>query len=214
MLIGVVIIYNSWFLKMASNIGILQGMDPSHISSLTSEDKVKEIISRLKFIATVKYGEKINVRELFARDNDSVFQRFLRTVRNVGTYIASSENVESKKATLAFIQDTINRTLTLIIAYRSPDDDYKQHISNLLITNLEQSKPGIRNLILTYRGDRKFLSEAEATIQTLEARIKSMHNKGYLEGMTESSFMPHIENSGVYIDCGTTEYDTPDESLL
>ena len=153
------------------NVDIIQEMDPAQIFSMTGDSKVQQVIGRLKFMAKIKHGEKINVRELFVRDNDSVLQRMMRTLRNASTYLSSSEIVESKDATLTFIQDTVNDAITLI-------------------ANLELSKTGIRNLIATYQSDRKFISEAEAVIQTLEARIKSMKNKGYMNGITDLSFMP------------------------
>ena len=173
-----------------ANIDILQEMDPAQIFSLTGDAKVQEVIGRLKFMAKIKHGEKINVRDLFVRDNDSVMQRFLRTIRNATTYLSASEIVESKKATLAFIQSTVNDAITLIAVYRRDKDDFKQSIANIVVENLEASKSGIRNLIATYQSDRMFISESEAVIQTLEARIKNMQQKGYMPGITDESFMP------------------------
>ena len=180
---------------MESNIDILQEMDPAQIFSLTGDAKVQEVIGRLKFMSMIRHGEKINIRELFVRDNDSILQRFLRTIRNVTTFISSSEIVESKDATLAFIQDIVNNAITLIAVYRGEKDKFKQDIANIIVENLENSKGGIRNLIATYQSDRRFISEAEAVIQTLEARIKSMTGKGYMPGITDASFMPIVDAS-------------------
>lgn len=177
---------------MSDNIGILQEMDPAQIFSYTGDTKVQQVIGRLKFMSKIRHGEKINVRELFVRDNDSVLQRMLRTIRNATTYLSASEIVESKAATLSFIQETVNDSITLIAVYRRDPDEFKQNIANIIVQNLESSKSGIRNLIATYQADRKFISEAEAVIQTLEARIGSMRNKGYMAGMTDASFMPTI----------------------
>jgi len=177
-----------------TNIDIIQEMDPAQIFSLNGDNKVQDVIGRLKFISKINKGEKVNVRELFIRDNDSVLQRLLRTVRNATTYISSSEIVESKEATLAFIQETVNNAITLIAVYRRDEDDFKQNIANIIVENLDKSKCGIRNSIATYHYDRKFISEAEAVIQTLEARISSMKKKGYMNGITETSFMPTEED--------------------
>ncbi|KKK67170.1 hypothetical protein LCGC14_2956760, partial [marine sediment metagenome] len=123
---------------------------------------------------------------------DSVVQRLLRTIRNISTFMSSSEIVESKDATLAFIQDTVNMAITLIAVYRRDKDKFKQDIANIIVENLENSKGGIRNLIATYQNDRKFISEAEAVIQTLEVRIKNMTSKGYMPGISDASFMPIV----------------------
>lgn len=171
------------------DIDILQRMDAEQIFSLTNNTKVHEVIGKLKFLAKIKLGEKINVKDLFVRDNDSITQRFLRTVRNWTTYFSASDTVESKEATLAFIQDTVNTALTLIAVYQSESDKYKKNLAELITKNLEESKNGIRNLISTYQNDRRFISEAEAVIQTLEVRIVSMK----IKGLTDSSFMPNID---------------------
>ena len=177
-----------------ANIDILQEMDPAQIFSLTGDTKVQEVIGRLKFMSKIRHGEKINVRDLFVRDNDSVMQRFLRTFKNVTTYISASEIVESKEATLTFIQGTVNEAITLIAVYHRDHDEFKQSIANIIVENLEASKAGIRNLIATYQSDRKFISEVEAVIQTLEVRILSMKKKGYMPGLTEESFMPAVDD--------------------
>lgn len=179
---------------MSRNVDILQEMDPAQIFSMTGDAKVQEVIGRLKFMSKILHGEKINVRELFVRDNDSVMQRVLRTMRNVGTFLSASESVESKQATLDFIQETVNSAITLIAIYRRDNDEFKKNIADIIVNNLEQSKVGIRNLIATYQSDRKFISEAEAVIQTLEVRINSMRQKGYMPGISDASFMPVIVN--------------------
>lgn len=184
-------------------------MDPAQIFTLSGDSKVQEVIGRLKFLSKIRHGEKINSRDLFVRDNDSVVQRFLRTFRNVTTYLSASENVESKESTLAFIQNTINEAITLIAVYRRDSDDFKQSIANIIVNNLESSKVGIRNLIATYQCDRKFISEAEAVIQTLEARITSMKKKGYMNGLTDDSFMPTITDPTI---TGISILDTPAQS--
>ena len=180
---------------MSGNVDILQEMDPAQIFSLTGDATVQEVIGKLKFMSKIQKGEKINVRQLFVRDNDSDIQRLLRTVRNFGAYLLASDVVESKKATLTFIQETVNSAITLIAIYRRDNDDFKKSIADIIVNNLEESKIGIRNLISTYQKDRKFISEAEAVIQTVEARIRSMRDKGYMPGITDASFMPEIQIS-------------------
>lgn len=167
-------------------------MDNAQTFSLTGDAKVQEVIGKLKFLAKIKQGEKINVRGLFVRDNDSIAQRFLRTVHNLCTWISASETVESKDATLVFIQDTVNCAITLIGIYNNDTDVFKKQIAKLIVINLENSKSGIGNLILTYKSDRRFISDAEAVIETLEARINSMKISGLMVEMTDKSFMPQL----------------------
>lgn len=175
------------------NIDILQEMDPAQIFSFTGDSNVQEVIGHLKFMSKIKQGEKIDTRNLFVRDNDSMIQRFFRTVKNAGAYVLSSEVVESKNATLSFIQNTVNDAINLISIYRRDQNEFRQSIADIIVQNLEMSKIGIRNLIATYQYDRKFISDAEAVIQTVEARISSLKKQGYMSGISEESFMPNVD---------------------
>jgi len=170
-------------------------MDTAQIFSLTGDEKVQDVIGRLKFISKIKSGEKLNVRELFVRDNDSVLQRVIRTIRNFGTYLSASDVVESKEATITFIQDTLNQAINLIMIYCKEDDEFKKNVASIIVENLEKSKIGIKNSIETYQNDRKFISRVEAIIQTMEIRIKSMKEKGYMNGLSDTSFMPGHDTS-------------------
>jgi len=156
-----------------------------------NDDRVQVIISRLKFMSKIKTGEKINIRELYIRDNESVVQRFLRSIKNYATIISGAEIVESKDATLQFIRETLNTAIDLIIIYKGQDDQFKNKLAELLIKNLEDAKGGISNIINTYNYDRKFLAEASATIETIEAKISSMKEKKLISSdtLTDLSFM-------------------------
>lgn len=167
-------------------------MENTYIFSIEEENrnKVLEIISKLNFLAKIRKNEKINVKELFVRDNDSISQRFIRTLKNWSDYFSSLNNVESKEATLNFINDTITTSLNLIYYYKSEHDEnkkYKKDMASLIITNLNLSINGINNLIATYQNDRKFISDAEAVMQTLHIKIRSMVNDGYIEDNTINS---------------------------
>lgn len=171
-------------------------MDSAQYFSLTGDEKLQEVLGRLRFMAKIKLGEKINVRDLFVRDNDSLLQRFLRTCKNVGTYMSSTEIVESKETTLEFIRVTVNDAITLISLYsKNPNNRFQQSLASIIVKDLEGAKIGIRNLITTYKSDRRFISSAEATIQTLEARIDSLKERGVAQGISEDSFMPQLDSS-------------------
>jgi ABC-type methionine transport system ATPase subunit len=140
-------------------------------------ENVQNIISRLRFLAKIQHGEKINVRELFVRDNDSLVQRCLRTARNLSTYISASEMFESKDSTILFIRTTINEAIALIFNYQKSTDKYERSVAYALIKDLEDSTCGIKHLMATYQGDRKFTSDADAIIQTMDIRLKSIKGK-------------------------------------
>jgi len=169
-------------------------MASDQIFTMSNDEKVTAVNSNLKFLSRIHVGEKINIRDLFVRDNDSFVQRAIRTFRNVTTYISMSESVESKSATLEYIKFTINDAIALISYYRKDKTNaLHQHIANSIVKDLESSKAGIRNLLCTYQNDRRFIAEAEATIQSLEARIWNLKKGGLMDGFTDISFIPPKE---------------------
>lgn len=82
-------------------------------SKVGLEQPIKDIISKLLFISKINVGEKLNVRDYFVRDNNSVSQRLIRTVKNW----TSQDSGEYKKDTLKFLQGTITEALELIFIY-------------------------------------------------------------------------------------------------
>jgi hypothetical protein len=138
--------------------------------SLTGGDiPVENVITKLKFLSKVKPGEKINVKHLFVRaDADADwYQKFLRTLTNV------TVGGESKSETREFIKFIYNETIDLICVYSGdPSDSFKQSISKMLIDNLEATKNGIESLKQTYFGDSRFVSQIDAIVGTMEARLK------------------------------------------
>ena len=163
-------------------------MEKTNIFSLEDENKNKvlENISKLNFLSKIRKNEKINVKDLFVRDNDSIPQRFIRTIKNWTDYFSSLNNVESKESTLKFINETITSSLNLIFFYKTNENDentikFRNDMANLIIKNLNLSIMGINNLIDTYQNDRKFISDAQAVMQTLHIKIDSMIDDGYIE---------------------------------
>jgi len=149
-------------------------MDTAQIFSHTgSEIPVHEIISRLKFLSKLRPGEKINVKYLFIRDNNSIWQRLLRTIIN------TISDGESKNETLEFVKNVINSAFDLIYVYRKTPDNFRSDITNLIIKNLKESKTGLESLIQTYDNDRLFVSRIETFLQTLDTRLTSLEKEEY-----------------------------------
>jgi len=175
-------------------------MDQSQIFSLTDDKHVQHVVSKLIFLSKIQKGEKINIKDLFVRDNDSVLQRLFRSLRNYSTYMSGSDIVESKEATLEFIDLTVNAAITLILSYSKSTNEFHKRIIAIITEHLEQAKKGINNSINTYSNDRRFISQAIAVIKTLEARLESLQRKIELTGLTNTPLMlqdtePQTEDS-------------------
>ena len=144
-----------------------------NFSQTGNEATIKNLVSKLRFIAKVKPGEKLNVKELFVRDNNIVWQRFLRTMRDKVLW----EDGESKESTQAFIEAVTDEAINLISFYRSdPENDFNAQIADLLTRNLEEAIQGMESLINTYQDDRIYSSKIEATMGTLTLKLETLKN--------------------------------------
>lgn len=148
--------------------------DAAKLFSQTGNEKtIKNLVSKLRFIAKVNPGEKLNVKELFVRDNNVVWQRFLRTMRDKVLW----EDGESKESTQAFVEAVTDEAINLICYYRSDKtNDFNNQIADLLTRNLEEAIKGMESLIETYKDDRIYSSKIEAMMGTLTLRLETLKN--------------------------------------
>jgi hypothetical protein len=144
-------------------------LNPQNFDQI-GDEQVNSILSKLKFLSKIKVGEKINSKYYFVRDNNSIVQRFIRSMRNL-----TAENGENKNSTLEFINETVNRTIHLICIYKKSNNIYSKQISDLLIENLNDTKNGIKNLTKTYEEDRIFVSKLESFIESFELKLKNIN---------------------------------------
>ena len=138
-----------------------------------SEHSVQDVISRLKFISTIKPEEKIDVSTLSIQ-NIGILGRLYRT------FFARSE---SRQATLDFIRYTLGDAFELAAVYLRDQEPrertmydpsphtFNMKISEILINSLIAAKTGIESLKETYRDDRMFVSRVGTLIDTLDAKI-------------------------------------------
>jgi len=122
---------------------------------------VQDIISKLKFISTIKPGEKIDVASLSVQ-TDSLMGRIYRTILARG---------ESRAASLEFIRQTLGEAFDLASAYAGREDPFNRKIGQMILAALLAAKSGIIGLSETYKDDRMFVSRVEILVGTLEARI-------------------------------------------
>jgi hypothetical protein len=128
------------------------------------QHSVQDVISKLKFIATLKPGEKIDVASLSVQP-DTLGGRLYRTILARG---------ESRAATLEFIRQTLGEAFDLASAYVVREDSFNRKIGEMIIAALSAAKVGIVGLTETYKDDRMFVSRVETLVGTLEAKIADM----------------------------------------
>ena len=134
-------------------------------ASSGNEKQVETIVSNLKFISKLQPGEKINIKYMNISSNkyrDRLYRTFI--------------SGEKRNDILTFIHDIINQSLDLIYSYDNMQIPLYNSMSNLIVKNLEESKTGLKNLMITYEDDRMYVSQIEALLATLEAKIEA-HKK-------------------------------------
>lgn len=123
----------------------------------------QEIISRLKFIGTLKKGDKFNTKHMFVQQSGLV-----TTISRTFVYQDSRQNAFN------FCLDTVSRCLELLTTYERNEES--QYYTNLL-EDLKKSLVGIGNLQSTYIEDNKFCCDMETLSQKIQARLPIEYEK-------------------------------------
>jgi len=139
------------------------------------QHSVQDIISKLKFISTLKPGEKIDVASLSIQP-DTLASRLYRTILARG---------ESRMGTLEFIRQTLGEAFDIISTYSNKDDIFNNKINQMLTTALTSAKIGIAGLTETYKDDRMFISRIETLVGTLNAKIIEISNSSNISNAIE-----------------------------
>ena len=133
-----------------------------------SERSVQDVVSKLRFIATLKPHERVDVATLSVQP-DSYGARAYRTFLARG---------ESRVATLEFIRQTLGEAFDLASAYSIRTEPFNQKIKLMILDALSDSKSGIESLKETYKSDRMFVSRVATLIGTLDAKVTDLAGVG------------------------------------
>ena len=152
------------------------------------EESLEKMLSTLKFIAKVREGEKIDVKTITIVKPD-LPSRAYRTI------ISRQSRIE----TLDFIKTAINKAVNMVYYYLSLEEDEKiitnkinfnLNVAKVIMVNLVESKKGINNLVVTYEEDRKFVTDLETIVETMEIKIQGKNKL----------FNDKDENNGLVVD--------------
>ena len=126
-----------------------------------SERSVQDTVSKLKFLAKIKEGEKIDVQSLQVVTADSWGSRLYRTLIARG---------ESREATLEFVRGVVGEAFDLATRYITREDDFFRQVGDMIIQALQESKQGLSNLTETYKDDRMYTSRIDTLIGTISTK--------------------------------------------
>ena len=130
------------------------------------DDSRQEVLTKLKFLAKVDRGEKINIRDM-SLQNESWFTTVSRTFWSV----------DNRNNTMNFIQNTITSAFNLIILLLKSDTVGDRQICKTIIEDIIRSKKGISTLKSTYAEDTYFCCGVDTYIQMIDAHMADLKSK-------------------------------------
>ena len=125
-----------------------------------------ELVPRLKFIAKLNKGDKINVKNMYIQQNNLI-DKLSRTLFHV----------DDRSNTLLFVTDTIRLALEMLSTFLLSREPYFVSQARNLATDLRAAKKGLLNLKETYADDVMFTCKIDALIEECEARLDDLQTK-------------------------------------
>ena len=144
------------FIPVLASIKSLMG------STDTRLERQREIITRLKFVGTLKPGEKIDVNNLRI-ENNNLFTPLRRMLFG-----------EGRDKTLQLLTHTIERTFEILQSYLHSDKLSEQLLCSKLINDLIKSIIGLKNIQETYKEDKLFVCNVESLIENIEGKLEEI----------------------------------------
>ncbi len=144
---------------MATSIAMMKDF-----SADGGEVAVQTAISRLKFIASLRPGEKVDVSTLSVQNN-SAYERAWRTLFSRGG---------TRIATRDFVRHTLDSAFDLACTYLERNDKFGQKIGRLLVDAIAGATTGVDSLMKTYAEDRMFVSTIETMTETMKIKISEL----------------------------------------
>lgn len=133
-----------------------------------NEDEYINTVSKLKFISKIEPGEKIDTQSLTIVSY-SLATRFYRCLFSRG---------ESRETTFKFINEIVTKAFNLLYHYTSSDIDNENSTRiNEIITSLEKSITGLKNLVETYYTDRMYTSRIDTLINSIVSKTAYVKGK-------------------------------------
>lgn len=125
-----------------------------------------ELVPRLKFIAKLNKGDKINVKNMYIQQNNLI-DKVSRTLFHV----------DDRSNTLLFVAETMRLGLEMLSTYLLSHEPYFVSQAKNLATDLRAAKKGLLNLKETYADDVMFTCKIDTLIEECEARLDDLHAK-------------------------------------
>lgn len=134
--------------------------------------EVQDVISKLRFIAKIKEGEKIDVKTMTLQDTRVPWGwkvKFRRTFWVRG---------ESRNTTYEFIMKTLTDAIEYATKYLRCTEPLYIDYGRMILTTLSECKIGLDNLVRTYSSDKMYISRIETLKKTLDTKLEDLKRLG------------------------------------
>ena len=128
-------------------------------------NSISDTITNLKFISTLKSGDKINTSLLYVESN-SIFTPLYRLFRQ-----------ESRNETIKFITVTIDNSFDIINNITNINNISDQILFINIITDIVKAIYGLKNIQDTYISDKLFICKIDTFIDTIYSKCITYKNK-------------------------------------
>lgn len=129
-------------------------------------DDVREVLSRLKYIASFRVGDKVDVNAHTSYHRGGL-------IKNMVTSVMRTLSGASRHDTYQYVEETLLRALTLLKAAAYSNSDTVQ----LFITDLLEARKGIDSQIETYKEDDKLVADYKTLLQTTYSEVASVQKR-------------------------------------
>jgi hypothetical protein len=175
----------------------------SHHKGKFQSCELENISSKLKFIAKLSPGQKISVKAQCIQSNSYL------------TSIVRYLSGENRDNVYKFIVDLIQDAFSILESFSCSSNEYDLRVCKNMIIDLINLKPGLENLIKTYKKDHKYVAKVEVIIENLEVRIKKLcdeRNLAYDDIIVEASEKFKKDEPVVNLDACPITKDDPSDS--
>ena len=140
-------------------------------------ESVQDIMTKVKFIASVRRNEKINVKQMTVQMN------------SMWTIITRLWHQENRAHTLAFLVNTIQRAFEVMQNHIESKKHSEMLFCQHLAADLQACIPALQNLRYTYSHDRIFACSLHTLQEMMVARMGelSKHPSGHFQHLPAGS---------------------------
>lgn len=124
---------------------------------------IDDVIPKLKFIARLKKGDKINVKNMYVQPM-TLYNRIDR----------SFFNHDDRSNTYLFVADVIKKGFDLFSQHVSSVTPYNEILCANIFTDIQNTKQGLIHLKETYNDDMMFTCKIDSLIEDIHARLTEL----------------------------------------